>query len=78
MFKFFSFITKKNYSKRLSSAMSMFHKAHDKALKLVMRMQQDIDAKNAKIAAINSRIAEIKATQDETNKFINNLEKFMK
>lgn len=39
--------------------MSMFHKAHDKALKLVMRMQQDIDAKNAEIAAINSRIAEI-------------------
>lgn len=43
-----------------------------------MRMQQDMDAKNAEIAAINSRIAEIKATQDETNKFINNLEKFMK
>lgn len=58
--------------------MSVFHKAHDKALRLVMRMQQDIDSKNTEIAAINSRIAEIKATQDETNRFIDNLEKFMK
>lgn len=70
-------VVRQSYADRLGSIKSMFQIAHSKASALNDEMQKEIDAKKAQIACINEQIKEISATQDETNKFMSNLEKFI-
>ena len=41
-------------------------------------MQKEIEAKQAQIESINAQIKEISITQEETKRFMSNLEKFIK
>lgn len=56
----------------------MFQTAHNQASALNDEMQKEIEAKQAQIESINAQIKEISITQEETKRFMSNLEKFIK
>lgn len=56
----------------------MFQTAHNQASALNDEMQKEIETKQAQIESINAQIKEISITQEETKRFMSNLEKFIK
>lgn len=70
-------VTKKTFNDRLTDVKSMFKKAHEEATNLRDEMLGEIAVKQTQIENIQASINEIEATKADTEKFINNLEKFI-
>ena len=72
-------VAKATFAERLSSVKAtMFQTAHNQASALNDEMQKEIETKQAQIESINAQIKEISITQEETKRFMSNLEKFIK
>lgn len=71
-------IVKTTFAEKLSNIKTTFLAAYNQASALNDEMQKEIEAKQAQIQLINTQIKEISTTQDETKRFISNLEKFIK
>ena len=71
-------VEKQSYADRLENIKSMFQTAHNQASALNDEMQKEIEIKQAQIESINAKIEEISITQEETYRFMSNLEKFIK
>ena len=71
-------VERQSYADRLENIKSMFQVAYNKASALNDEMQKEIETKQAQIESINAQIKEISITQEEANKFMFNLEKFIK
>ena len=71
-------VERQSYADRLENIKSMFQVAYNKASALNDEMQKEIEIKQAQIESINAKIEEISITQEETYKFMSNLEKFIK
>lgn len=71
-------VAKATFAERLSNVKAMFQTAHNQASALNDEMQKEIEAKQAQIESINAQIKEISITQEETKRFMPNLEKFIK
>lgn len=69
---------KATFAERLSSVKAMFQAAHNQASALNDGMQKEIETKQAQIESINAQIKEISTPQEETKRFMSNLEKFIK
>ena len=70
-------VTKKTFNDRLTDVKSMFKKAYEEATNLRDEMLGEIAVKQTQIENIQASINEIEATKADTEKFINNLEKFI-
>lgn len=71
-------VAKATFAERLSSVKAMFQTAHNQASALNDEMRKEIETKQAYIESINAQIKEISITQEETKRFMSNLEKFIK
>ena len=71
-------VAKATFAERLSSVKAMFQTAHNQASALNDEMQKEIETKQSQIESINAQIKEISTTQEETKRFMSNLEKFIK
>lgn len=71
-------VVRQSYADRLGNIKSMFQVAYSKASALNDEMQKEIETKQAQIESINTQIKEISITQEEANRFMSNLEKFIK
>ena len=71
-------VERQSYADRLENIKSMFQSAYNKASALNDEMQKEIEIKQAQIESINAKIEEISITQEETYRFMSNLEKFIK
>ena len=70
-------VTRKTFNDRLTDVKSMFKKAYEEANNLRDEMLGEIAVKQTQIENIQASINEIEATKADTEKFINNLEKFI-
>ena len=70
-------VVRKTFNDRLSDVKSMFKKAHEEATNLRDEMLGEIAVKQTQIENIQASINEIEVTKADTEKFINNLEKFI-
>ena len=70
-------VARKTFNDRLTDVKSMFKKAHEEANNLRDEMLGEIAVKQTQIENIQASINEIEATKADTEKFINNLEKFI-
>lgn len=71
-------VAKATFAERLSSIKDMFQTAHNQASTLNDEMQKEIETKESQIESINAQIKEISIIQEETKRFMSNLEKFIK
>ena len=71
-------VERQSYADRLENIKSMFQIAYNQASALNDEMQKEIEIKLAQIESINAKIEEISTIQEEANRFISNLEKFIK
>lgn len=71
-------VAKAAFAERPGSVKAMFQTAHNQASALNDGMQKEIEAKQAQIESVNARIKGIGITQEETGRFMSNLEKFIK
>lgn len=62
---------------QLSSIKSIFVTAHDKAVELINKIANNIDAANQQKKVIEDKLANLNALQEDTAKFIANTEKFL-
>lgn len=65
------------FAERLSNVKAMFQTAYNQASALNNEMQKEIETKQSQIESINAQIKEISTTQEETKRFMSNLEKFI-
>lgn len=70
-------VARKTFNDRLTDVKSMFKKAYEEANNLRDEMLGEIAVKQTQIENIQASINEIEATKADTEKFINNLEKFI-
>lgn len=70
-------VVRKTFNDRLSDVKSMFKKAYEEANNLRDEMLGEIAVKQTQIENIQASINEIEVTKADTEKFINNLEKFI-
>ena len=70
-------VVRKTFNDRLTDVKSMFKKAYEEANNLRDEMLGEITIKQTQIENIQASINEIEATKADTEKFINNLEKFI-
>ena len=70
-------VARKTFNDRLTDVKSMFKKAYEEATNLRDEMLGEIAVKQTQIENIQASINEIEATKADTEKFINNLEKFI-
>jgi hypothetical protein len=70
-------VAPKTFNDRLTDVKSMFKKAYEEANNLRDEMLGEIAVKQTQIENIQASINEIEATKADTEKFINNLEKFI-
>lgn len=70
-------VARKTFNDRLTDVKSMFKKAYEEANNLRDEMLGEIAIKQTQIENIQASINEIEATKADTEKFINNLEKFI-
>lgn len=70
-------VARKTFNDRLTDVKSMFKKAYEEANILRDEMLGEIAVKQTQIENIQASINEIEATKADTEKFINNLEKFI-
>ena len=70
-------VARKTFNDRLTDVKSMFKKAYEEANSLRDEMLGEIAVKQTQIENIQASINEIEATKADTEKFINNLEKFI-
>ena len=70
-------VARKTFNDRLTDVKSMFKKAYEEANNLRDEMLGEIAVKQTQIESIQASINEIEATKADTEKFINNLEKFI-
>ena len=71
-------VAKATFAERLNSVKDMFQTAYNQASALNDEMQKEIETKQSQIESINAQIKEISITQEETKRFMSNLEKFIK
>lgn len=70
-------VARKTFNDKLTDVKSMFKKAYEEANNLRDEMLGEIAVKQTQIENIQASINEIEATKADTEKFINNLEKFI-
>lgn len=70
-------VARKTFNDRLTDIKSMFKRAYEEANNLRDEMLGEIAVKQTQIENIQASINEIEATKVGTEKFINNLEKFI-
>lgn len=70
-------VARKTFNDRLTDVKSMFKKAYEEANNLRDEMLGEIAVKQTQIENIQASINEIESTKADTEKFINNLEKFI-
>ena len=70
-------VARKTFNDRLTDVKSMFKKAYEEANNLRDEMLGEIAVKQTQIENIQASINEIEVIKADTEKFINNLEKFI-
>ena len=70
-------LTKPSFSDRIAGIKSIFKAAYEQANNLHSEMEEDIKAKNTKIAELQKDIDSINITKKETEEFMSNIGKFI-
>lgn len=69
--------TSVTFADQLATIKETFKTAYTKADTLNKKIEEDIQAKNIAIEALQAKLAESEATRAETQQFMKNLEKFI-
>ena len=69
--------TSVTFADQLATIKETFKTAYTKADTLNKKIEEDIQAKNTAIEALQAKLAECEATKAETQQFMKNLEKFI-